>query len=291
MLYRAPLEEDLRPISALLFQQRIAHRIVEDGGEQVIQLQEPSDTDRAADLLKRWQSGELNITLKSGPSRQPQPARLSASWATSPVSLMLIALSVVGFLLTYVFPSPELVAQLTYNAFELRGGRPVFVESSGQPWRLITPVFLHFGWMHIVFNSLWCWDLGRRIESALGSLNLAGLFLVTALLSNTAQDMVAGPVLFGGLSGVVYGFLGFAYTAGRLNAKWHAMAPATPVMLFMVGWLVFCMSGFIEVLGFSVANTAHLAGLLSGVGIGLLFAFSHRGNAVNRDHDEGSGPA
>lgn len=291
MLHRAPLEEDLRPISALLFQQRIAHRIVEDGGDQVIQLQQPSDRDRAEDLLKRWQSGELNITLKPGASRQAEPARLSASWAAAPVSLTLIALSVVGFLLTYVFPSPELVGQLTYNAFELRGGRPVFVESSGQPWRLITPVFLHFGWMHIVFNSLWCWDLGRRIESALGSLNLAGLFLVTALLSNTAQDIVAGPVLFGGLSGVVYGFLGFAYTAGRLNAKWHAMAPATPVMLFMVGWLVFCMSGFIEVLGFSVANTAHLTGLLSGVGVGLLFAFSHRESAGNSDRDEGSGSA
>jgi hypothetical protein len=70
--------------------------------------------------------------------------------------------------------------------------------------------------------------------------------------------------LFGGLSGVVYGLLGFAWVAGRLNPRWLGMAPATPIMLFMVGWLVICMLGVFDVLGFSVANAAHLGGLLSG---------------------------
>ena len=132
------------------------------------------------------------------------------------------------------------------------------------------------GWLHIVFNSLWCWELGRRIEAALGSANLAGLFLATAILSNSIQHAVSGPVLFGGLSGVVYGFLGFAWVAGRLNPRWQRMAPATPIMLFMVGWLVVCLLGVFDVLGFSVANGAHVGGLVTGVAIGAVFALAHR---------------
>ena len=171
------------------------------------------------------------------------------------------------------------VSALTYNPFTLEGGRPVFGEASGEYWRLVTPVFIHFGWLHIVFNSLWCWELGRRIEGVLGSMNLFGLFLVTAILSNSIQHWVTGPVLFGGLSGVVYGFLGFAWVAGRLNGRWLGLAPPTPIMLFMVGWLVICLLGVFDVLGFSVANGAHVGGLVTGAVIGAIFALAWRGGA------------
>ena len=135
--------------------------------------------------------------------------------------------------------------------------------------------------MHIVFNCLWCWELGKRIEVALGSVNLAGLFLVTAILSNSIQHLVSGPVLFGGLSGVVYGFLGFAWVAGRLNRRWLGLAPPTPIMLFMVGWLLVCLLGVFDVLGFSVANGAHVGGLLTGAALGAVFALAYRGGGAD----------
>ena len=279
VLLRAPLDADLRPLSALLYQQRILHRIVEEGGQQVVQLAQPDDLERATDLMNRWQDGEIELRWAPSSASAAPAASSGINLAAYPVTLALIALSMIGFFLVYLSGSAELVALLTYNPFELVRGRPVFIEGNGQPWRLITPVFLHFGWTHIVFNSLWCWDLGKRIEGALGSLNMLGLFLVTAIVSNTAQDWVTGPVLFGGLSGVVYGLLGFAFVAGRLNPRWSALAPAVPIMLFMVGWLVFCMSGLVDVLGFSVANAAHLSGLLCGAAIGAIFALRYRSGA------------
>ena len=124
----------------------------------------------------------------------------------APVTFALIALSVLGFLLTY-YGSSAWVSLLSYRPFELRGGSILFLPGDNALWRAITPVFLHFGWTHIVFNSLWCWELGRRIEGRLGSLHLAGLFFVTAAVSNAVQDQVSGPVLFGGLSGVGYALL------------------------------------------------------------------------------------
>jgi GlpG protein len=94
--------------------------------------------------------------------------------------------------------------------------------------------------------------------------------------SNLAQAQVSGPVLFGGLSGVVYGWLAFAWVAGRLNPRWRAMVPASPIMLFMVGWLLVCVTGVIDVLGFSVANAAHVGGLAAGALLGAVFGLAHR---------------
>ncbi|WP_439102428.1 rhomboid family intramembrane serine protease [Congregibacter sp.] len=276
ILYRGALDEDLRPLSALLWQQKIVHRIVEEDGEQVIMLAVPQERQRAAGLLQRWQDGEVRVTLRAAPAHQAKATNLPALVKSAPVTLGLIALSMAGFLLVYLNAPVSWVATLTYEPFTLQGGRPVFTAAGGQLWRLITPVFLHFGLMHIVFNSLWCWELGRRIEGALGSLNLLGLFLATAALSNFAQHTVSGSVLFGGLSGVVYAFLGFSWVAGQINPGWRYLAPATPIMLFMVGWLVFCLVGLVDVLGFSVANAAHVGGLLSGATIGGAFAVLHR---------------
>lgn len=277
-LYRAALNEDLRPLSALLWQQRIPHRIIEEDGDQVLILASDGDADRARELLQRWQSGELQVSLRPMPL-PAGPSVLPGLLKSAPVTLLLIGLSILGFLLVYLGAPVSWVSLLTYDPFTLVSGRPVFGEAPGQLWRLVTPVFLHFGLMHIVFNSLWCWELGRKIEVALGSVNLAGLFLASAALSNFAQHVVSGPVLFGGLSGVVYALLGFAWVAGRLNPRWRSMAPATPIMLFMVGWLLVCLLGVIDVLGFSVANAAHVGGLLSGAVIGGLFALTYRSKA------------
>ncbi|MFK8042573.1 rhomboid family intramembrane serine protease [Congregibacter sp.] len=277
LLYRGSLTEDLRPLSALLWQQKIAHRIVEEDGVQVVLLAEGADKDRADDFLERWQSGELQVTLRPAPTvNRPKGNALPALVRSAPVTLALIAMSILGFLLVYLNAPVSWVAAFTYEPFTLQGGRPMFSEASGQIWRLVTPAFLHFGLMHIVFNSLWCWELGRRIESALGSFNLLGLFVATAALSNFAQHTVSGSVLFGGLSGVVYAFLGFSWVAGRINPRWQHLAPATPIMLFMVGWLVVCLLGLVDVLGFSVANAAHVGGLFSGSVIGVAFALLYR---------------
>lgn len=286
-LYRGPLDEDLRPLSALLWRHNIGHRIAEEGGAQVLRLADAQDRDRARALLGRWRAGDVtgdvtgNITgdatiERRRAARAAFKAESFGAFARAPVTLLLIVAAVLGFVIIYADAPLTWVSRLTYEPFTLQNGRVVFGDGSGQPWRLVTPVFLHFGWLHIVFNSLWCWELGRRIEGALGSLNMAGLFLVTAVASNTAQHQISGPTLFGGLSGVIYGLLGFTWIAARLNPRWLPLAPAAPVMLFMLGWLVVCLLGVLDRLGFPVANAAHVGGLLCGAFIGAVFALVYR---------------
>src|SRR5205814_9740200 len=87
---------------------------------------------------------------------------------------------------------------------------------NGQLWRLITPIFVHGGFLHLLFNMWWMRDLGFMIEQRKGSLRLALMVLLVAIPSNIAQYMTAGP-WFGGMSGVVYGLFGYIWMKGKFS--------------------------------------------------------------------------
>ena len=106
--------------------------------------------------------------------------------------------------------------------------------------------------------------------------NMFMLFLVIALVSNASQFAMGGPSLFGGMSGVVYGLLGFCWVGAKVQPRWE-FEPARSIMLFMVGWLVLCMLGVVEVMGFgAIANAAHAGGLLCGAVLGGAFGLMSR---------------
>ncbi len=276
------VEEDLLPLSALLHQRGVAHRVFEEGGRQVLKVQRRDQAPQVAALYEAWRRGEVNIEVRRGRPAVGMPG--AVQWQRAPVTLALIALSVCGFLLLYLGAPPGWLSLLTFQPFELAGGRPVFEEMQGQYWRLVTPAFLHFGWLHIVFNALWLWELGSRVERVMGHLNMVLLFLVIAAVSNSSQYLFGGPGLFGGMSGVVYGLLGFAWVAPLLQPRWP-IQPARGIMLFMVGWLLVCMAGLVEVLGFgAVANAAHLGGLVCGALLGGAFGLLFRISGEDAGH-------
>lgn len=130
---------------------------------------------------------------------------------------------------------------------------------SGQLWRLITPIFLHFAWFHLLFNGVWMWQLGSLIEKRLSSLDLALLVVVIGIGSNVAQFLSTGPA-FGGLSGVVYGLLGYFWVQGRFNPRFGLILNNV-VVYIMLAWFGLCWIGVIP----NVANWAHTAGLVLGM--------------------------
>ena len=137
-------------------------------------------------------------------------------WRAVPLTMSLIGLSVLGFLLVYLNAPLSWLSALTFSDFDVIGQQIRFVAHEGQYWRLLTPVFIHFGWLHIAFNSLWMWELGGKLELRLGSAMLGLLVVITGTGSNIAQFLYTGPSLFGGMSGVVYGLLGYCWVLGRL---------------------------------------------------------------------------
>jgi len=274
------LAEDILPLSAVLHQRGLAHRIFEENGRQVLKVNEERRVEEVASLYEAWRSGQFKIERVA--KKQSAAVPLQASWRRAPVTLGLVILSMVGFGMVYLNAPMEWLAQLTFSPFRISGDQIQFYESSGQYWRLITPAFIHFGWLHIVFNSLWLWDLGSKVERVMGGFNMLALFLVIALVSNVAQFVFGGPSLFGGMSGVVYGLLGFSWVGPILQPRWR-IQPAPGIMIFMVGWLVACILGVVSAMGFgAIANAAHVGGLLSGAALGAAFGLLSR---VSSDRD------
>ncbi len=156
--------------------------------------------------------------------------------------------------------------------FNVKPGPPLFEDIlSGELWRLWTPMFLHFGFVHILFNMLWLKDLGKLLEHFHGRGFLLIFVLLTGMLSNTAQYVVNGP-FFGGMSGVVYAMLGFIWTSKKLNPDTPYGLPKTEVVMMIV-WFFLCAFGIIP----QVANMAHAMGLSSGIlfSVGLNFKKSN----------------
>ncbi|HED15094.1 MAG TPA: rhomboid family intramembrane serine protease [Gammaproteobacteria bacterium] len=130
--------------------------------------------------------------------------------------------------------------------------------SQGQWWRLLTPIFLHFGLLHLVFNMLWLWDLGDVLERVQGSRWLLLFVIFIGIASNLAQYVYAGP-LFGGMSGVVYGLLGYLWLRGYLDPHFP-LRPNKSVVYLMLGWFVLAWTGLLG----PIANMAHTIGLTGG---------------------------
>jgi GlpG protein len=141
----------------------------------------------------------------------------------------------------------------------------------GQIWRVITPIFLHSGVMHIVFNMLWLRDLGSMIEARQSPFHLAVLVVVVATCSNIAQFYIGRDPRFGGMSGVVYGLLGYIWLRGKFDPGSGLYLHSSTVVMMIV-WFFFCYTGFVG----RIANTAHAVGLGMGLAWGYLSSLRHR---------------
>ncbi len=263
---RVALSQDLRPFSQFLFEAGVRHHISELQGEQVVWVEDRGLIEPVRAYYLRFLDGALPIQTKvRGRSRVRR-----APFA--PVTLALIALSIAGALIASF--SFELSSLLSYYRVEPVQQGYLLSTAPGEYWRLFTPVFLHYGLLHITFNALWLWELGRRIEFRHGSLSLLLATFVLGVGSNLAQVWYTPGQLFGGMSGVIYGYLGYIVVWQRL-APVEAFSLPKGVVIFMLVWLVVCMSGFTEVVGLgAIANAAHLGGLVVGVvlaGVGLFW--------------------
>lgn len=141
-----------------------------------------------------------------------------------------------------------------------------------QIWFSISPAFLHFGWEHIIFNTLSFWIFASLIERKLGVLHWISALIVLAVVSNYAQLIMGGP-FFGGLSGVVYGLIAFSWGYQKSVATLYL---PNGLFYFAFAWLLLGYTPFFEWLGLgSMANTAHLSGAIAGFIWFLLYRLTH----------------
>lgn len=138
-------------------------------------------------------------------------------------------------------------------------------------WRLITPVFLHGDFIHILFNMMWLHQLGSTIENRYRTPRFFALVITIAILSVLAQSLAPGwwgPFSGGwnhvGMSGVVCGLFGFAWIKTRFDPT-SGMYIRPETIMLMIGMLFLCILLTQLFESWNIANTAHFSGLFAGM--------------------------
>src|SRR5210317_1842953 len=94
------VEEDLLPLSAILHQRGVVHRIFEENGKQVLMVQHAAQAADVKSLYRAWRAGEVRIELARQGRRPPLTGVVA--WRGVPVTIGLILCSIAGFLLFFL---------------------------------------------------------------------------------------------------------------------------------------------------------------------------------------------
>lgn len=87
-------------------------------------------------------------------------------------------------------------------------GQVVLSDLSHQWWRLITPMFIHIGAVHLASNLLSLWIILPSIERILGHIRTAILYILTGICGNIACATITPTILSAGASGAIFGLFG-----------------------------------------------------------------------------------
>lgn len=198
-----------------------------------------------------WQSG----TTDSGLHYQRDSLLTNLRQRAGPLTMLLGIACIAVFILMQIVGDQTALAWMAW---------PADSSQYFQLWRWFSHALLHFSLLHLVFNLLWWWYIGGAVEKRLGSGKLFVITLISALLSGWMQAKFSG-VWFGGLSGVVYALMGYAWLRGERDPE-SGIFLERGLMAFAILWLVI---GYFGAFGLSIANAAHVTGLV----VGLVMAF------------------
>ncbi|MFI6485365.1 rhomboid family intramembrane serine protease [Nonomuraea sp. NPDC050663] len=175
--------------------------------------------------------------------------------------LGLIALMFAGQYLT----NDRLTAELAMN--------PLAVVGLGQYYRLITSAFLHFGFIHILFNGYALWAIGPYLERAFGHWRFAALYLLSALGGSTLAYWLDAPNTWSvGASGAVYGLFAAVFVVGRklnMDVRGVVVLIAINLAITFLPWIIPGVFG-----GTMLSWTAHLGGLATGAVVSAALAYA-----------------
>ncbi|MFJ5625484.1 rhomboid family intramembrane serine protease [Peribacillus loiseleuriae] len=176
-----------------------------------------------------------------------------------PLVSTLIAFTIFLFFLDLLPILPEGIL------FEKGQGVNLYI-ASGEWWRLVTPIFLHNSFSHLLFNCFALAIFGPPLERLLGSLKFTVFFLITGILANIITFILQPPTyIHVGASGAIFGLLGF-YLYLVLFKKNYLPKQEVKTIYTLIG--VGVLMTFIQP---KINITGHLSGLAAGLLLASLF--------------------
>ena len=142
-----------------------------------------------------------------------------------------------------------------------------------QYWRLLTAMFLHVGFVHLLFNSIGLLLFGGVVERLYGHVRFAGIYLLAGLAGSVASYTLNAITVGAGASGAIFGVMG-AFAAFFVSSR-HVLGDTARQSLSGLGVLL-AINLFFGFATPEIDNWAHLGGLVGGFAVGLAFAPQYR---------------
>ena len=264
----------------------IVHRVVEESGRQTIWVYSERDVQAVKQQLAHWLKSALGHTKVdaspadglavsvAGPDPWLRISRLTCfAFRRCPLTWMLMTACIGVALLSGMGSNTGSVRYLFYPLLPSVSlfGLLAEIDDLSLALRTLTPMLLHFGELHLVFNLLWLWYFGQQLENMISWWEFAFLVTVTAFVGNTAQYWQLGYNNFGGMSGVIYGLVGFVWVLSKGLPNSGLLISTKMFIAFVAGLIL--METFASS---SIATAAHVGGLFSGLMLGVTFAVYYR---------------
>jgi len=195
----------------------------------------------------------------------------------TPVTTLVLILNLLLFGVSLVATNqgsnggPNLFSGISGRVLFQLGARQSIAILSGEWWRLVMPMFLHAGLLHLGMNSLFLVDIGPQVERIYGSARYLFIYVLTGICSFIASTawnlwMYQGFGIGIGASGALAGLIGVMWgmTTGRGGSYARAIRAQ---MIRMTGYLV-----VMALLPIGIDNAAHFGGLAAGFLLGKLLA-------------------
>ena len=142
----------------------------------------------------------------------------------------------------------------------------------GEPWRLISSMFLHSGIMHVFMNMYGLLYIGMILELTLGSGKMATGYFLAGIAGSLASAWWNYRIVSIGASGAIFGLDGMFLVLLLLRKE--LFGEATKGLLVSIGIFIFYNLAYGLGKGGGIDNAAHIGGLLGGVIYGLFLSFS-----------------
>ena len=170
------------------------------------------------------------------------------------------------------------------TGFEMGGGLACLMDAGRAPAHILTSMFLHGSWMHIIGNMWFLWIFGNNVEDSMGRLRFVAFYLLCGLAAAAAQVLSAPSSMMPmvGASGAISGVMG-AYVILYPRVRVYSFVflfvffttIALPAWVMLGYWILLQLLGGIGSTmqeGGGVAFWAHVGGFVAGVALIKVFA-------------------
>ncbi|QAY59719.1 rhomboid family intramembrane serine protease [Microbacterium protaetiae] len=167
--------------------------------------------------------------------------------------------------LAQMIPGLRVAQWLAFNSVFLLPQSGVF-----EPWRLLTVLLVHSGWLHLGLNMLALWMIGRILEPLVGRTRFVVMYLIAGLGGSVAVALLAPATSVVGASGAIFGLFGALLVIGRhIGANVSSIAIIIAIN-FAFPFVVGLLSG--SMASIQISWQAHLGGLIAGAAVGFIYA-------------------